>query len=138
MEKYIVQAKCVFSKFIDVHIVSAESNDHAIQQWRSLNSKLGININTRYIEDSIKVHRANNGTSELFFRDIRLANSSTVANHNFGLTSDDDDCGNPKDKHILTMEEAKRVLSRLDYAELFVNTDLSDKDKKQIANNPPF
>ena len=137
MEKYIVQAKCVFSKFIDVHIVSAESNDHAIQQWRSLNGKLGININTRYIEDSIKVHRAGL-TDELFFRDIRLANSSTVANHNFGITSDDEDCGNPKDKHFLTVEEAKRVLPRLDYAELFVNTDLSDKDKKQIANNPPF
>ena len=138
MEKYIVQAKCVFSKFIDVHIVEAVSNDHAIQQWRSLNSKLGLNINTRYIKDSIKVNRETKWTSEVFFRDIRLANSSTVADHNCGLTSDDDDFGNPTDKHILTREEAKRVLSRLDYAELFVNTDLSDEEEKEIANNPPF
>ena len=100
VEQYVVQAKCVFSKFIDVHIVSAESNDHALQQWRSLNGKLGINVDTRYIEDSIKVHRA-------------------------GLTDD-----------FLTMEEAKRTLSKLDYAELFVNTDSTSKyDSK---NEPPF
>ena len=135
VEQYVVQAKCVFSKFIDVHIVSAESNDHALQQWRSLNGKLGINVDTRYIEDSIKVHRAGL-TDDLFFRDIRLANSSTVSNHNFGVSIEDTDCGNPKDKHFLTMEEAKRTLSKLDYAELFVNTDSTSKyDSK---NEPPF
>tara|TARA_Y100001937_G_C6995800_1_gene274143 strand:+ start:102 stop:494 length:393 start_codon:yes stop_codon:yes gene_type:complete len=118
VEQYVVQAKCVFSHFIDVHIVAAESNDHALQQWRSLNGKLGINVDTRYIEESIKVQRAGL-TDEQTFRDIRLLNSATVSNHNFGISMEDIDCGNPKDKHFLTLEEAKRVLSKQDYNDLF-------------------
>ena len=85
MEKYIITAKCVFSKYTDVQIVEADSNDSALQMWKSLNGQLGINVATRYIEDSIKVQRAGL-TDSIFFRDIRMANSSMTSNHNFGLS----------------------------------------------------
>ena len=58
MEKYIITAKCVFEvEYTDVQIVEADSNDSALQMWKSLNGQLGINVATRYIEDSIKSTR---------------------------------------------------------------------------------
>jgi hypothetical protein len=132
MEKYIITAKCVFSKYIDVQIVEADSNDSALQMWKSLNGQLGINVATRYIEDSIKVQRAGL-TDSIFFRDIRMANSSMTSNHNFGLSTDDK-CDNLKDKHVLSMEEAKRHLSNEEYRDLFTKVD----DMFYDSNNPPF
>ena len=86
----------------------------------------------RYIEDSIKVQRAGL-TDTIFFRDIRMANTSMTANHNFGLSTDDK-CDNLKDKHALSMEEAKRHLSNEEYRDLFTKVD----DMFYDSNNPPF
>lgn len=117
MEKYVIKAKDVFSKYIDVQIVVADSNETALRVWKKLNGQLGINVDVRYIEDSIKVYRANL-VGETFFRDVRLSNCSTTNNHNFGLSTNDQ-CDNVKDKDVLTMAEAKRYLSKEEYNSVF-------------------
>ena len=121
MEKYVITAKDVFSKYIDVQIVVADNNETALRVWKKLNGQLGINVDVRYIEDSIKVYRAGL-LDETFFRDVRMSNQSITANHNFGLTTDDQ-CDNVKDKHFLTVSEAKRYLSKEEYNSVFSPVD---------------
>ena len=139
-EQYVIQAKDVFSKYTDVSIVTAESNEEALLQWRSLNGKTGINVDVRYIEESNKVQRLGL-LSDNYWRDIRLLNNSVTMKHNIGVTQQED-CGNIKDKHFLTLDELRRGLSRAEFRD-FMGMDLSPEDKAYLnkeldLSNPPF
>lgn len=139
-EQYVIQAKDVFSLYTDVSIVTAESNEEALLQWRSLNGKTGINVDVRYIEESIKVQRLGL-LSDNYWRDIRLLNNSVTMKHNIGV-SQEKSCGDTKDKFFLTTGELKRGLSRAEYRD-FMGMDLSPEDKAYLnkeldLSNPPF
>lgn len=139
-EQYVIQAKDVFSLYTDVSIVSAESNEEALLQWRSLNGKTGINVDVRYIDESIKVQRLGL-LGDNYWRDIRLLNNSVTMKHNIGV-SQEKDCGDTKDKFFLTTGELKRGLSRAEYRD-FMGMDLSPEDRAYLKeeldlSNPPF
>lgn len=139
-EQYVIQAKDVFSLYTDVSIVTAESNEEALLQWRSLNGKTGINVDVRYIDESIKVQRLGL-LGDNYWRDIRLLNNSVTMKHNIGV-SQEKDCGDTKDKFFLTTGELKRGLSRAEYRD-FMGMDLSPEDRAYLKeeldlSNPPF
>mgnify|MGYP003136557848 FL=1 len=119
MEKYIVKAKCLFSHYTEVHVVDAKSQDDVLAKFKKLQAHIGINIETKYSDKIEVLHVDDVENKTMFFRDIRMANASVTAKQNFGESFDDDDCGNPKDKHFITVSEAMTLLSKDEWNDIF-------------------
>ena len=119
MEKYIVLAKCLFSHFTEVHIVDAESQDDVLVKFKKLQAHIGINIETKYSDNIEVLHVDDIEDKTLFFRNIRMRNASVTAKQNFGSSFDDGDCGNPKDKHFITISEAMTLLTKDEWNDMF-------------------